>query len=114
MIKRAVFDLHRRLWDQLVPRPLHLCLPQAVDGSVTAIEHAIETTVKVAAVEEEVAVIANVDVLATMEVHMVKVVVVVVDEAVEECGWAVRASDLDGACKHTISFFFFLSFLSFS
>ena len=119
MSMKAVCDPHRRPWEQPVLHLLHPYLPQAVDGSVTAIDHANETTVKAAAVAVE-AVIASVDVPVTMEAHMVKeevVVVVVVDEVVEECGWAVRASDLDGACKHIflsspffscVFFFFFL------
>lgn len=108
MSTKAVIDLRRRPWGQPVLRLLHLYLPQAVDGSVTAIDHAIETTVKAAAAA---AAIVSVDVPVTMEVHTVKVAVVVVDEVVEGCGWAVRASGLDEACKHTITFLFFLFFL---
>lgn len=96
MSTKAVFDPHRRPWGQPVLRPLRPCLPQAVDGSATANDRANETTVKAAAVAVEAA-IASVVVPATMEAHMVKEVV---DEVAVGCGWAARASDPDGACKH--------------
>ena len=99
----------RQLWGLLRPRrPLRRRFPVArktsadgvVDGSVSVSGIVIgdgSVTITVMAVVEEV--IASADARERMEEHKVKVVVK--EEVVEEeCGWEVRASALDGECKH--------------
>lgn len=99
---KGVYD-RRRPWEGHPRLLLHLRLSQEVprknkDGavavsasaSVTVIEAVIETTIAKVVVVAAVVVIASVDAPETKD--MVK-------EDEEECGWAVRASGLDGECK---------------